>query len=545
MKIVFSKTLFVFVVVFFAAACNKKQDLPVPIQTQSLQEASVVVPRPDHTVIVILENHGYPQIIGSSSAPYINSLAAGTNSTLCTQSFGIGHPSQPNYLELYSGSNQGVTDDNMPVNQPFTSPNLGMQLINAGFGYKTYSENLPSVGYNGATSGAYARKHNPAANWMGTGTNQIPTTTNQPFTAFPTDFTKLPTVSSVVPNQNNDMHNGSISTGDTWVKNHLDSYVQWAKTHNSLLILTFDEDNGGYNNHIATIFAGQMVNAGQYTSHIDHYNVLKTIEDMYILAYAGNAATSTTITGIWNTGTSFNVYYRDADADSYGNLNDTVHRTTQPAGYVIDSTDCNDNSAAIHPGATEVCNGIDDNCNGQIDEGVKTTFYRDADGDGYGNSSLTIQACSVPTGYVTNSTDCNDSNSGIHPGATEICDGIDNDCDGQIDKGCSTVSSLSISDTTVNESAKQVQVRVYLSKTSTIDVRVNYTTVSGTATAPKDYKSVSGILTIPAGSFSAYITIRVSADKIQEPTEYFYIQISNPVNATINRAACLVSLINL
>lgn len=155
------------------------------------------------------------------------------------------------------------------------------------------------MGYNGDSYGAYVRKHNPAANWMGTGTNQIPTSTNQPFTAFPTDYTKLPTVSIVVPNENDDMHDGSISTGDSWLKSHLDGYIQWAKTHNSLFILTFDEDNGNYGNHVVTIFTGAMVKKGQYSIKINHYNVLRTIEDMYGLPYAGNAANVTTIKRCW------------------------------------------------------------------------------------------------------------------------------------------------------------------------------------------------------------------------------------------------------
>ncbi len=134
---------------------------------------------------------------------------------------------------------------------------------------------------------------------MGTGTNQIPTTTNQPFTAFPTDFTKLPTVSFVIPNLNRDMHDGSISQGDTWLRNNMDKYIQWAKTHNSLFILTFDEDDGKHNNNIPTIFSGSIVKGGKDTTQINHYNVLRTIEDMYGLPHAGNAAFVTTITNCW------------------------------------------------------------------------------------------------------------------------------------------------------------------------------------------------------------------------------------------------------
>ena len=263
-----------------------------------------VLPKPNHIVIAIFENHAYQDIIGSSAAPYINALANDSNSALFTQYYGIEHPSQPNYLDLYSGCNQGVVNDNVPGNIPFTTVNLGRQLIDTGKTFATYFEDLPSVGFNGASSGNYARKHNPAANWMGTGTNQIPTTTNQPLFAFPTyDFSQLPTVSYVVPNQNNDMHNGSdparITTGDSWFYNNLNAYIQWAKTNNSLFVLTYDEDDLLAGNQIVTIFNGPMVKGGQYAQTLNHYSLLRTIEDMYGLAHACNASSATSVSDCW------------------------------------------------------------------------------------------------------------------------------------------------------------------------------------------------------------------------------------------------------
>jgi hypothetical protein len=274
-----------------------------------LSQTTVVIsqtalPMPDHIVIAVLENHSYSQIIGSVAAPFINSLANDTLSALFTDSHGITHPSQPNYLILYSGSTQGVINDQVPSGNPFTTANLGRQLIDIGKTFITYSEGLPEAGYNGATSGYYARKHNPAANWMGTGTNQVSVTTNQPLTAFPSgDFTLLPTVCYVVPNLNNDMHNGSdparITTCDEWISNNLGGYIQWAKANNSLFILTFDEDDRSSGNHILTVFTGQMVKAGQYSTRIDHYSVLNTIENMYGLPYLSDSLTNTIITDCW------------------------------------------------------------------------------------------------------------------------------------------------------------------------------------------------------------------------------------------------------
>jgi hypothetical protein len=303
MKNILYKSLCVFsLFVLFLEACNKQDNsLSSNVQVKPAPDSSLTpaLPKPDHIVIVVEENHSDTQIIGSTSAPYINALSTDLYSANFTESYAITHPSQPNYLDLYSGSNQGVTNDDDPPNDPFITPNLGRQLIDAGRSYSTYSESLPYAGYNGDNYGAYARKHNPAANWMGTGINQIAPSTNQPFTAFPSDYTKLPTVSIVIPDKNNDMHDGSISTADLWLRNYLDNYIQWSKTHNSLFILTFDEDDSKDDNRIVTIFCGSMVKSGQYSTQINHYNVLRTIEDMYRLPYAGNASNAKTIDNCW------------------------------------------------------------------------------------------------------------------------------------------------------------------------------------------------------------------------------------------------------
>ena len=143
-------------------------------------------------------------------------------------------------------------------------------------------------------------------------------------------------------------------------------------------------------------------------------------------------------------GSSSYTYYRDSDVDGYGNatVTTTVTTTTAPAGYVANDDDCDDTSAAVSPADVEICNSIDDDCDGSVDEGVATTYYADTDTDTYGNAASTKAACSQPTGYVTNSTDCNDSTSSAHPGATESCnDSIDNDCDGDTNEGCTGSAS--------------------------------------------------------------------------------------------------------
>ncbi|CAN5433004.1 hypothetical protein BH10BAC5_BH10BAC5_23500 [soil metagenome] len=258
-----------------------------------------IIPHPDHILIVIMENHGYSQIIGSSNAPYINSLVADPKGALFTNSHGLTHPSQPNYLMLYSGSNQGVTGDGLPAVYPMSAMNLGASLINAGKTFVGYSEDQPSVGYNGTISGSYVRKHNPWVNWQTSATNGYPITVNQPLTAYPTDLSLLPAVSFVIPNLLNDMHDGTVAQGDAWLQAHIGPYVTWAKTHNSLLILTFDEDNNTSPNQIPTIFVGEKVLAGSYNELINHYNILRTIEDIHGLPFAGASNTANPITDCW------------------------------------------------------------------------------------------------------------------------------------------------------------------------------------------------------------------------------------------------------
>jgi len=249
------------------------------------------VPEPAHTVVVVMENHSSAEIIGNPAAPFINSLAR--RGALFTRSYAITHPSQPNYLALFSGSTQGVTDDGCPYR--FTAPNLAADLIKAGKSFAGYSEDLPGPGSPACSAGEYARKHVP---W--TDFTNVPGSVSLPFTSFPvTAFARLPAVSFVIPSLCDDMHDCSPAVGDSWLRAHLGGYVTWAMMHDSLLILTWDEDDSSQGNHIATIFIGQQVRPGRYAEMITHYSVLATIEAAYALPRDGQAATATPITALW------------------------------------------------------------------------------------------------------------------------------------------------------------------------------------------------------------------------------------------------------
>lgn len=151
-------------------------------------------------------------------------------------------------------------------------------------------------------------------------------------------------------------------------------------------------------------------------------------------------------------------WYADADADTYGDAAMTTVACDMPMGYVADNTDCNDGDASINPGAIEVCDGIDNNCDGNTDEGLTfMTYYADGDGDSYGDAASTTSTCDgAPAGYVSDNTDCNDADGAINPGAVEVCDGIDNNCDGNIDEGIDL--SISITPSGVIELCKPDEV---------------------------------------------------------------------------------------
>ncbi len=133
--------------------------------------------------------------------------------------------------------------------------------------------------------------------------------------------------------------------------------------------------------------------------------------------------------------TGCNNFYPDVDKDTFGaNVSPVCYCKATGDWNVTKTGDCYDNDASVNPGKTEVCNGADDNCNGQIDESVLKTFYKDNDGDGYGSVTSQI-ACTAPTGYVPTAGDCNDFNKLIYPGALELCNDVDDDCNGFIDDG--------------------------------------------------------------------------------------------------------------
>ena len=242
------------------------------------------IPKYDHIVVVVEENRGYSNIIGNlTDAPFINKTLV-PEAAVMTNFHAEAHPSEPNYFALYAGSTFDVRD-----NKNYSEPGPTTEtVLHAGgksfFGY---------VESSGTTSAP--RKHNP---W-----ESFPegVTVEKDFSSFPSDFARLPAVCWVIPNLNDDMHNGTILQGDQWLGLHLASYARWALTNKSLLVITWDEDetDNPVPNQIPTLIIGQYVKPGRFSENVNHYNLLATILASQNMKGPRNAATAAPISDIF------------------------------------------------------------------------------------------------------------------------------------------------------------------------------------------------------------------------------------------------------
>jgi Phosphoesterase family len=216
---------------------------------------------------VVEENHSCTEIIGNSQAPYINLLAQ--SGALLSGYHAVAHPSEPNYFALYAGSTFGVTDDAIHNE---SGPTLASILAGNGRIFVGYVE-------TGSPS-----RHNP---W-----ESFPEgfSVEQNISSFPSDFFRLPTVSFVVPNLADDMHDGTIAQGDDWLRSHIDAYAHWAVANNSLLVITFDEDDSSAANRVPTILLGAHIATGVNSTPSTHYDLLHTLLQASGLPAPNNAA---------------------------------------------------------------------------------------------------------------------------------------------------------------------------------------------------------------------------------------------------------------
>ncbi len=279
MKII--PAIIAFVIAAAAASSPAHATIPRPANIQ---------PHAQSVVVVIMENRDYALIIGSSQAPYINGTLV-PQAALMTNSHAIGHPSQPNYLALFSGSTQGITDDSCP--HSFGTPNVGEEMLSGGQSFDGYSESMRYDGFTGCSSAEYARKHNPWVDFT-----NVPAASNLVYNGFPVS---PPALSFIVPNLCNDMHDCSTQTGDAWLQKSLPPILLYDQSHHGLLILTWDEADPDANgtNQIATLLIGPMVKPGSYNQRIDHYSVLRTIETIAGVPCTANACHAAIVKNIW------------------------------------------------------------------------------------------------------------------------------------------------------------------------------------------------------------------------------------------------------
>jgi len=270
--------------------CSFGRDDEAPPSGAIAPSAADAMPVYDHVVVVILENKSRRQVLEDDG--YLKAL--GDQGAELTRSHALTHPSQPNYIALFSGSMHGITDDSCP--HRITGPQLAKQLERHGLTFKAFSESLPAVGARtcSGSDGKYRRKHAPWVNFA-----SFDQRLHKPFGRFPDDFEKLPTVSFVIPNMCHDVHDCPLPDGNRWMRKRMDGYAQWAKAHDSLLVVTFDEDEGTKTNRIYTALVGARIVPGNYDQVVDHYSLLRTLENMYGLAALGGAASAEPIRGIW------------------------------------------------------------------------------------------------------------------------------------------------------------------------------------------------------------------------------------------------------
>ena len=242
------------------------------------------IPTYKHIVVVFEENHNYDEIAGNPQAPYINSLmASGAN---LTNFHAITHPSQPNYFALYAGSTFGTTDDNR-----HTEPDPTIYTVLKGAG-------LTFTGYVDQTENGSDFNHDPWVSFPEGTSVQTDITTSFPG-LFPSgDYSSLPSVAYVAPNDDANMHSGTIAQGDQWLKNNLGAYAQWAVNNDSLLVVVWDESDTSSSdttNQVAAILYGAHVVPGNYDTAYNDYNLLSTILGSFGLTAPNNAASAAPI----------------------------------------------------------------------------------------------------------------------------------------------------------------------------------------------------------------------------------------------------------
>jgi acid phosphatase len=256
--------------------------------------ATSQVPRSNHVVVVVEENHSYSSVIGNSSMPYLNSLAAKYG--LAKQYYANTHPSIGNYFELTAGR---MITNNDSFTSTVTADNMVRHMLSAGKTWKSYAEGLPSVGYVGGNTGTYVEHHNPFSYFTDVRNSSVERLRLVPATHFLTDVSNhtLPQFSLLVPDNAHNGHSGSLAQADSWLKAHIAPLLSSSSfQQDGILIIVFDEsfdaDTAHGGGHVAAVVVGPKVKRGyKSTMFYQHQSLLHTVlKALGVASYPGAAA---------------------------------------------------------------------------------------------------------------------------------------------------------------------------------------------------------------------------------------------------------------
>jgi phospholipase C len=261
------------------------------------------IPSFKHVVVVMYENHSYSDIVGNPDAPTFNSLAG--EYAQMTNYYAITHPSLPNYISITSGSPHGIKTDCKTC--IVKAKNLADSLDAGHKTWKTYAEGLPKAGSTVVKSGNYVKRHDPFLYYQDIVSSAKRRAHVVPFTKLASDLAHktLPAFSLIIPNLNDDMHNGTVADGDAWLNTNIVPLLSApALASNSVIFVVFDEsessDKAYGGGHIDVLALGSAVTPGStFAGATNHYGLLRTIEDAWHLPRLANSAHATPITGIW------------------------------------------------------------------------------------------------------------------------------------------------------------------------------------------------------------------------------------------------------
>jgi acid phosphatase len=252
-----------------------------------------------HVFIVVEENHNYSEVVANPAMPYLNGLA--NKYGLAANYYANGHPSIPDYFMMTTGQTLTLIDQVTPDTFPVSDDNVVRELIAAGKTWRSYAEDLPSVGYTGGDSGKYAVRHNPLAYMTDVQNDATQKRNLVPFTQFAADLptANLPEYSFLVPDLCDDAHDCSLTVADNWLKTNIAPIIASPMFQkDGLLIIVFDEANdqdftsGG--GHVAAVIVSPFSKPGYKSiAFYQHQSVLRlSLEGLGVTKLPGEAASA-------------------------------------------------------------------------------------------------------------------------------------------------------------------------------------------------------------------------------------------------------------